>query len=63
MILEDRKPKWVFQKADRLGAKYVVMLAPDEHINNCVTVKILSNGEQKIVPYDILLSTLLPQIS
>jgi histidyl-tRNA synthetase len=36
VVLENKKPKWVFQRADKLGADVVVMFAPDEAANNQV---------------------------
>ena len=30
LVLDDRKPKWVFQRADRLGAAAVVLIAEEE---------------------------------
>lgn len=51
-VLDDRKPKWVFQKADRLGATAVVMLAPDEHVKGGVNVKTMADGMQNLVMYD-----------
>ena len=30
LVLDERKPKWVFQRADRIGAAAVVLLAEEE---------------------------------
>lgn len=57
-VLDERKPKWVFQKADRLGAQSVVMLAPDEHAQGAVSVKTLSDGAQTVVKYTELIKVL-----
>jgi len=52
VVLESKKPKWVFQRADKLGANVVVMLAPDEAANNQVVVKFLETAEQSVLPID-----------
>eukprot|EP00568_Trieres_chinensis_P007721 CAMPEP_0183299044 /NCGR_PEP_ID=MMETSP0160_2-20130417/5871_1 /TAXON_ID=2839 ORGANISM="Odontella Sinensis, Strain Grunow 1884" /NCGR_SAMPLE_ID=MMETSP0160_2 /ASSEMBLY_ACC=CAM_ASM_000250 /LENGTH=506 /DNA_ID=CAMNT_0025461197 /DNA_START=14 /DNA_END=1534 /DNA_ORIENTATION=- len=49
VILEKKKPKWVFKHADRIGAKYCVIVAPDEHERGEVSVKNLMKGEQSAV--------------
>ena len=54
LVLEPRKTKWVFKHADRLGARYVVLLAPDEAARGSVRVKRLSDSEQ----YDVRLEDL-----
>ena len=30
LVLDERKPKWVFQRADRIGAAAVVLLGEEE---------------------------------
>eukprot|EP00668_Euglena_longa_P032521 GGOE01041878.1.p1 GENE.GGOE01041878.1~~GGOE01041878.1.p1 ORF type:complete len:573 (-),score=99.26 GGOE01041878.1:198-1787(-) len=42
----DRKTKWAFKYADRLSAKALVLLAPEEAARDEVAVKRLSSGEQ-----------------
>jgi len=55
IVLEhDKKPKWVFKHADRIQARFVVVVAPDEFSNGEVSVKDLSSGEQKLVKIDSL---------
>jgi histidyl-tRNA synthetase len=49
IILEDKKPKWVFKHADRVGARYCVIVAPDEFEKGEVSVKDLSIGEQNVI--------------
>ena len=48
VILEpNKKPKWVYKyAADRIGAKHVVLLAPDEFKDNQVSIKNLNTQEQ-----------------
>lgn len=46
LVLEEKKPKWVFKQADRLGARKVVLIAPDEWQKGLVRVKDLSTGEE-----------------
>ena len=47
-ILDDRKPKWVFQRADKKGTKNVVMFAMDEAAKGQVVIKEMSTGEQTV---------------
>jgi histidyl-tRNA synthetase len=45
LVLEtERKPKWVFKHAARIGAKSVVMLAPVELVRGCAVCKCLTTG-------------------
>jgi histidyl-tRNA synthetase len=59
MILESKKPKWVFQRADKLGASAVIMFAPDETVNNKVVLKTLATGEQVAYPVEDLVGAVL----
>ena len=52
VVLEKKKTKWVFKHADRVGAKYCVIVAPDEVEKGEVSVKNLNVGEQTSVPLD-----------
>jgi len=54
MVLTPKKTKWLFKHADRLDAKYVVLLAPDEASQGMVRVKNLTDGEQTDVPFSEL---------
>ncbi|CAB9529463.1 Histidine--tRNA ligase [Seminavis robusta] len=54
VVLEQKKPKWVFKHSDRIGAKYCVIVAPDEYENGQVSVKDLESGEQTAVMIDAL---------
>lgn len=54
VVLEPKKTKWVFKHADRLGAKYCVIVAPDEFEKGEVSVKDLMAGEQKTISIDSL---------
>jgi histidyl-tRNA synthetase len=58
MVLDERKPKWVFQRADKMGVKYVVMLASQEDERGLVILKDLSTGQQKEIPPDLVESSL-----
>ena len=49
LILDTRKPKWAFKHADRVGAKFVVVLGSDEWKSGQVSVKRLATGEQQKV--------------
>lgn len=47
IVLEsNRKTKWVFKNADRMGVSYVVIVAGDEYERGEVSVKDLRSGEQ-----------------
>ena len=50
LVLEPKKPKWVFKHADRSGARYVAFFAPREVEQGLVRVKRLADGEQSDVP-------------
>jgi len=54
LILEKKKSKWVFKHAARIEAKYVVIIAPDEHANGEVSIKDLTTGEQCCVKLENL---------
>lgn len=54
VILESKKAKWVFKHADRIGAKYCIIIGEDEFANGEVAVKDLRLGEQKTVKIDEL---------
>ena len=54
LILEKKKTKWVFKHASRNEAKYCVIVAGNEYENGEVSVKDLSEGEQKAVKIDAL---------
>lgn len=54
LILENKKPKWVFKHASRNEARYCVIVAGNEYENGEVSVKDLSAGEQKAVKIDSL---------
>lgn len=54
VVLEAKKTKWVFKHADRLGAKYCVIVAPDEYEKGEVSVKDLAAGEQESIRIDSL---------
>lgn len=49
LVLEEKKPKWLFKQADRVGASYVLLLGDDEVAKNVVQVKELSTGLQSEV--------------
>jgi histidyl-tRNA synthetase len=55
VVLEDKKAKWVFKHADRLGAKYCVVIGQTEFENGEVSVKDLVAGTQHVVKLDVLL--------
>lgn len=48
LIFSNKKPKWVFQRGDKIGAAFVLMLAPDELKDDNFVLKDLSDGKQGI---------------
>jgi histidyl-tRNA synthetase len=49
VILDAKKPKWVFKHADRLGARFCLIVGSQEYDNGDVSIKDLANGEQSSV--------------
>jgi histidyl-tRNA synthetase len=55
IVLEDKKTKWVFKHADRLGAKHCLIVGQSEFEDGQqVSIKDLSDGEQELVKIDAL---------
>ncbi|MEI4769448.1 histidine--tRNA ligase [Psychrobacillus sp. FJAT-51614] len=54
----DRKIKTQMKSADRLKAKYVLVIGEDEIEKESAMLKNLSNGEQQLVPWDQLVEQL-----
>jgi len=54
LVLEDKRMKWVFKHAERVGAERLVMVMPEEWSKGNVKVKHLSNGEESEVPFESL---------
>ena len=46
LVLEDKKMKWGFKHAERIGASRLVLLAPDEWSRKMVKIKDLNTGEE-----------------
>ena len=46
LVLEDKKMKWAFKHAERIGAARLVLLAPDEWSRRMVKIKDLDTGEE-----------------
>jgi histidyl-tRNA synthetase len=46
LVLESKKTKWAFQRADKIGAKAVVMIAEDEWKNRKLIVKNLYTSDE-----------------
>ena len=46
LVLEDKKMKWAFKHAERIGAARLVLLAPDEWSRKMVEIKDLDTGEE-----------------
>ena len=46
LVIEDKKMKWAFKHAERIGAKRLVLVAPDEWSRKKVKVKDLETGEE-----------------
>ncbi|KAG5186960.1 histidyl-tRNA synthetase [Tribonema minus] len=54
LVIESRKPKWVFKHADRRGARFVCLVAPQEWAERKVNVKDMVTGDQLAVQRDDL---------
>ena len=55
LVLEnDRRMKWAFRHADRVGAARLVLLAPEEWSRGVVKVRDLTSGEEQEVSPDLL---------
>ena len=52
LVLEDKKMKWVFKHAERIGAKRLVLIAPDEWSRKKIKVKDLETGEESEISLD-----------
>ncbi|MCS5649528.1 MAG: His/Gly/Thr/Pro-type tRNA ligase C-terminal domain-containing protein, partial [Dehalococcoidia bacterium] len=46
LVLEDKKMKWVFKHAERIGARRLVLLGPDEWSRKMVKIKDLDTGNE-----------------
>lgn len=54
LVLEDKRMKWVFRHAERVGAERLVMVMPKEWAKGTVKVKHLTTGEESEVPFESL---------
>ena len=54
LVLENKKTKWVFKHADRVGARYCAVVGSQEFENGEVAIKDLSAGEQMTINVDSL---------
>jgi histidyl-tRNA synthetase len=52
VVLENKKSKWVFKHADRIGARFCVIVGADEFASGQVAVKNLELGTQEKVLID-----------
>jgi histidyl-tRNA synthetase len=62
VVLDSRKPKWVFQRADRAGASLVLMVAEDEDENGLVTLKDMRTGNQDRLSYTEVLDDVIKKL-
>ncbi len=46
LVLEDKRLKWAFRHAERIGAERLVMVMPEEWSKGNVRVKDLESGEE-----------------
>ena len=46
LVLEDKKMKWAFKHADRVGANRIILVAPEEWKRQKIKVKDLQSGEE-----------------
>ncbi len=54
LVLENKKLKWAFKHAERIGADRLVMLMPEEWKSNKVRIKDLESGEEIDVSFEEL---------
>ena len=54
LVLEDKKLKWAFKHAERIGADRLVMVMPDEWKSGKVRIKDLESGEETDVSIEEL---------
>lgn len=59
LVLDSRKPKWAFKHADRLGARFLVLIGAEEVAEGAVSVKDLSESRQSKVSLDEACATIL----
>jgi len=50
LVLDKKKTKWAFKHAEKLGAHYLVFIAPTEAAEGMARVKDLDSGEEENVP-------------
>lgn len=53
----NRKPKWVFQRADRLNVPLVLMLAQEEHQEGKVILRNMKMRDQNLISYSDIITT------
>ena len=46
LVLENKKMKWAFKHAERIGAKRLVLVGPEEWSRKMVKIKDLETGEE-----------------
>ncbi len=54
LVLEDKKMKWAFKHAERIGADRLVMVMPEEWKSKKVRIKDLHTGEESDVSIEEL---------
>ncbi len=54
LVLEDKKMKWAFKHAERIGADRLVMVMPEEWKSEKVRIKDLHTGEESEVAFEEL---------
>ena len=54
LVLETKKPKWVFKHADRIKSKYCWIIGADEYANGEASVKNLQTGEQENIKLETI---------
>lgn len=54
VVLEEKKVKWVFQRADKMKVPYVLIVGEDEDAVGEVTMKNMRTGEQQRCKYEAI---------
>ncbi len=53
MDFQGRSLKSQMRYANKLGARWVIIIGEDEMKNNCVTIKLMTDGVQETLPFDV----------
>jgi histidyl-tRNA synthetase len=52
LVLEEKKPKWAFQRANKFGTANVILVGENDDNEEYISVKQMDTGEQTIIPVE-----------